>query len=286
MKIGIGMFPNAESASPAEVARLAEERGIESLWVAEHSHIPVGTVAGDGSPLARRYYKTLDPFVALTAAAAVTARLKVATGVALVPQRDPIITAKEVASLDVVSGGRFLFGVGAGWNRQEMRDHGTDPRTRMRLFTERMQAMIALWTQEQAQFHGKMVDFGPTFADPKPIQRPHPPVHVGGDGPTVEDRVVAFGDGWSPNHRVGSEKQVLERFERMRQRAGRPLELTAAGAPLDRADLARLSEAGVDRAFVWLPQEDDRDAVISVGEVERFLDRLVAAAPDGSGVSR
>lgn len=282
MKIGIGMFPNAASASPAEVARLAEERGFESLWVAEHSHIPVGTMAAGGSQLDRRYYKTLDPFIALTAAAAGTTRLKVATGVALVPQRDPIITAKEVASLDVVSGGRFLFGVGAGWNRQEMRDHGTNPRTRMRLFTERMQAMIALWTQDEAQFHGEFVDFGPTIAAPKPVQRPYPPVHVGGDGPTVEDRVAAFGDGWSPNHVAGQEAQQLERFARMQQRIDRELEFTVSGAPAEHDVLARLRDGGAHRAFVWLPQEDVNDAVIGAGETERFLDHLVSVAPDGS----
>ena len=279
MEIGIGMFPNAASISPAAVARLAEDRGFESLWVAEHSHIPVGTVAADGSDLARRYYKTLDPFVALTAAATATTRLKIATGVALVPQRDPIITAKEVASLDVVSGGRFLFGVGAGWNRQEMRDHGTDPRTRMRLVTERMQAMIELWTVDQAEFHGKYVDFGPTYAEPKPAQFPHPPVHVGGDGPTVADRVVAFGDGWVPNHAAGREDEVIRRFEDMRQRAGRPLELSISGAPGERLALTRLRDLGVHRAFVWLPQDDDTNGVVTPSEAERFLDRLAANRP-------
>ena len=164
----------------------------------------------------------------MTAAAAATSTLKVATGVCLVPQRDPIHTAKEVATVDVLSGGRVIFGVGAGWNRQEMRNHGTDPKIRMRLLTERVEAMIEIWTKDVAEYHGQLVDFGPLQAWPKPVQTPYPPIMVGGSGPTVEDRVLAFGDGWAPMI-GGIEDQVFDRFARLQDRTDKSLELTASG---------------------------------------------------------
>ena len=169
----------------------------------------------------------------MTAAAAATTTLKVATGVCLVPQRDPIHTAKEVATVDVLSGGRVIFGVGAGWNRQEMRNHGTDPKTRMRLLTERVQAMIEIWTKDEAEYHGHLVDFDPLQAWPKPVQTPYPPIMVGGAGPTVEDRVLAFGDGWAPMI-AGIEDDVFDRFARLQDRTDKPLELTASGPDPDR----------------------------------------------------
>ena len=176
--------------------------------------------------------KTFDPFVAMTAAAAATTTLKVATGVCLVPQRDPIHTAKEVATVDVLSGGRVIFGVGAGWNRQEMRNHGTDPRTRMRLLTERVQAMIEIWTNDEAEYHGQLVDFDRLQAWPKPVQTPYPPIMVGGAGPTVEDRVLAFGDGWAPMI-AGIEDDVFDRFARLQRphRHDRSSSPPAAPAP-------------------------------------------------------
>ena len=183
-----------------------------------------------------RYAKTFDPFVAMTAAAAATTTLKVATGVCLVPQRDPIHTAKEVATVDVLSGGRVIFGVGAGWNRQEMRNHGTDPKTRMRLLTERVEAMIEIWTKDDAEYHGQLVDFGPLQAWPKPVQTPYPPIMVGGSGPTVEDRVLAFGDGWAPMI-GGIEDEVFDRFARLRDRTDKALELTASGPAPNRETL-------------------------------------------------
>ena len=156
-----------------------------------------------GGELPRQYSRTYDPFVALTAAAAATSELLVATGICLVIQRDPIITAKEVASLDRLSGGRFLFGVGAGWNVEEMQNHGTDPRGRFGLMRERIEAMKAIWTEDEASYHGRHVDFEPIWCWPKPVQEPHPPVLVGGNGERVLERVVAFGDEWMPNRTSG-----------------------------------------------------------------------------------
>jgi probable F420-dependent oxidoreductase len=278
VKIGIAMFPNVDTPDPGRLARMIEDRGLESLWFAEHSHMQVGVQLEHGGRPGDRYFKTFDPFVAMTAAAAATTRLIVATGVCLLAQRDPIHTAKEVATVDVISGGRLTFGVGAGWNRQEMRNHGTDPRTRMRLLTERAQAMIEIWTKDEAEFHGEFVDFDPLSAWPKPVQQPYPPILIGGTGPTVEDRILAFGDGWVPGI-SGGEDDVFHRFTRLQARTDKHLELTASGpAAHDRGALARLRERGAHRVLVWLPQSVPGGG-ISDGDTERFLDDLVGEIP-------
>src|SRR5687768_9632612 len=200
MDTGIGYFATHDAAGPGEVARLVEQHGHSALYFAEHTHIPASrdTPYAGGGELPRRYAHTYDLFVALTAAAAATSRLRVGSGVCLVIERDPIITAKEVASVDHLSGGRPEFGVGAGWNREEMANHGTDPRTRMALLTERVQAMQAIWTQDEASYAGRFVTFERIWSWPKPAQRPWPPVLLGGGGPTVLDRVLAWADGWFP----------------------------------------------------------------------------------------
>ena len=273
MKIGIAMFPTIDAPAPDRLAQMIENRGLESLWFAEHSHLPVGidrVEAGDGGD---RYAKTFDPFVAMTAAASATTTLKVATGVCLVPQRDPIHTAKQVATVDVLSDGWVILGVGAGWNRQEMRNHGTDPKTRMRLLTERVQAMIEIWTKDVAEYHGQLVDFDLLQAWPKPVQTPYPPIMVGGAGRTVEDRVLAFGDGWAPMI-AGIEDDVFDRFARLQDRTDKPLELTASGPDPDRSTLTRLRDRGAHRALVWLPQ--DPGGAISDSDTARFLDDAVA----------
>ena len=275
MQIGIAMFPNVDTPAPGRLGRMIEDRGLESLWFAEHSHLPIETQLPEGGMRGDGYSKTFDPFVAMTAAAAATTTLKVATGVCLIPQRDPIHTAKEVASVDVLSEGRVIFGVGAGWNRQEMRNHGTDPKIRMRLLTERVQAMIEIWTNDVAEYHGRLVDFDLLQAWPKPVQTPYPPIMVGGSGPTVEDRVLAFGDGWAPMI-GGIEDQVFDRFARLQDRTDKPLELTASGPTPDRETLIRLRDRGAHRALVWLPQ--DTAGGISYSDTERFLDDLVATS--------
>jgi probable F420-dependent oxidoreductase len=197
MRFGFLTFITDEAISPIELGPALEERGFESLFVAEHTHIPVthNSPYPSGGPIPRKYYRPLDPFVALTAVAATTRTLLLGTGIALLPERDPIITAKEVASLDLVSGGRFIFGVGVGWLREEVANHGVDPAVRGRVSDERLRAMIEIWLQEEAEFHGKYVDFDPIYCWPKPVTKPHPPLYVGG-GPAIFKRIAEFGAGW------------------------------------------------------------------------------------------
>lgn len=263
MKVGVQIFATDETPPMPELARAVEARGLASLWVTEHTHIPASRetpfrpdvpIPGgpETIPLPRMYTRTLDPFVSLATAAAVTERLLLGTGICLVTQRDPIITAKEVASLDVVSGGRVLFGVGAGWLREEIADHGTDPRIRMAVMRERVEAMKTLWTEEEASYHGEHVTFDRAWQWPKPVQRPHPPVLVGGNGPTVEDRVLAFGDGWMPNP-APDDDTVLARAAALRARADRPLTLMISGMAPDPARLARYAEAGFAHAGSYVP---------------------------------
>ena len=251
MDFGVGYFPTHDGIGPGEVARRVEDRGQSAIYFAEHTHIPASreTPYGGGPVLPRKYWHTYDLFVALTAAAAATTRLRIGSGVCLVVERDPIVTAKEVASVDHLSGGRFEFGVGAGWNREEMANHGTDPRTRMALMGERVRAMQAIWTQDEASFHGDFVSFDRIWSWPKPAQRPWPPVLVGGDGPTVLDRVLAYGDAWFPNWHPST----LPRIAELRARADRPVAVQMLGVPPDPRVLEQLETAGVQRASLWLP---------------------------------
>jgi len=252
MDFGIGYFPTHDALAPGEIARLVEQRGHESLFFAEHTHIPASreTPWPGGPVLPPKYWHSYDLFVALTAAAEATSRLRVGSGVCLVIQRDPIITAKQVASIDHLSGGRLEFGVGAGWNREEMRNHGTDPRARMAVMRERVEAMKAIWTEEEASYHGAHVEFERIWSYPKPAQRPHPPVLVGGSGLGVLDRVLAFGDAWIPLY---TGEVVLERWAELRARAQRPVEFMVMSAPSDAAVLERLQQAGCRRAVHWVP---------------------------------
>jgi probable F420-dependent oxidoreductase len=252
MDFGLGYFPTHDAIGPDRIAVLAEEHGFESLFFAEHTHIPASRESPwpGGEELPRKYSHCLDLFVSLTAAALATRRLRIGSGICLVIERDPITTAKEVASLDVLSGGRVEFGVGAGWNREEMRNHGTDPRTRMRLMQERVEAMKAIWTEDEASYDGEFVSFERIWSWPKPRQTPHPPVLVGGNGPTVLDRVLAYGDAWFPNYGRGEiETPVAE----LRARAERPIAVDVIGVPADAAGLERLHELGVRRAIRWIP---------------------------------
>jgi probable F420-dependent oxidoreductase len=267
---GLTIFPTDYAIGPAELARAAEEAGFAALLFAEHTHIPVSrdTPPPAGGELPRRYWHTLDPFVALTAAAAATQRLRIGTGICLVVERDPIVTAKEVASIDFVSGGRFEFGVGAGWNREEMRNHGTDPDRRFSLMRERIEAMKAIWTQDEASYHGEHVDFEAIWSWPKPVQQPHPPVLVGGTGPKALDRVLRYGDAWMPN-RIAEPGRLKERIAELRERAGRHVPVTYFGADATDEFVTALADAGVDRALLQLPDAGS-DEVLPL--VERYAE--------------
>ena len=281
MELGLAILLTDYSIQPARLGALAEEREFESLFLAEHTHIPTSrdTPYPGGAELPREYSHTIDPFVGLSAAATATERLKVGTGVCLVTERDPIVTAKEVATLDHVSGGRVFFGVGAGWNKEEMRNHGTDPRRRWSVMRERVEAMKAIWTQEQAEYHGRFVDFDPIWSWPKPVQKPHPPVLVGGVGDKVLDRVVAYGDEWIPN-RVKDPAELGERIAELQRRAesagrGR-IPVTVFGAKREQPVLERLQAVGVTRSLFYVRPG-------APGEVERQLDELAKVAAAWAG---
>jgi probable F420-dependent oxidoreductase len=250
MDFGVGYFPTHDGMTPGAVARMVEERGQSALYFAEHTHIPATeTDRFPGQPLPNKYWKTYDLFVSLTAAAAATTRLRVCSGICLVIERDPITLAKEVASVDHLSGGRLEFGVGAGWNRTEMRHHGTDPRKRMAVLRERVEAMKEIWAKEEATYHGTYVNFDRVMSWPKPAQKPHPPILVGGTGPTVHDRVLAFGDAWFPNWNP----EIYDRIAELKARADRTVEVQLMSVPSDPKVFARLRDLGVQRVAQWLP---------------------------------
>src|SRR5436853_5059628 len=275
MDVGAAIFFTDYSIGPTELGVALEARGVESLWAPEHSHIPLSrrTPFPQGGGLPKKYYDVMDPFVTLAAAAAATTRLQVATGVCLVVQRDPIQTAKQVASLDQVSGGRFLFGIGAGWNAEEMADHGTDFKSRFTVMEERVAAMRAIWTQSKAEYHGAFVDFPPMMTWPKPVQKPHPPVIVGGAYPFGTRRALRYGDGWMP-HRTRSSyadvQALLPKFREMANEAGRDLAsvpITIWGAKENLDLLKRDRDDGVSRLVVSL---DSGKADTILPELDRW----------------
>jgi probable F420-dependent oxidoreductase len=269
MKFALTIFPTDEAIRPDELARAAEDRGFESLFFPEHSHIPCSrkTPYPAGGELPREYTRTLDPFVALTMAAAVTKTIKLATGICLVIERDPINTAKEVASLDYLSGGRAMLGIGAGWNVEEMGNHGTDFKSRWQLLRERVEAMKAIWQQERAEYHGELVGFDAIWSFPKPVQKPHPPVLLGGHGRKALERVVRYCDGWLPiSLRAGDLKKAIGELRETAQKAGRDpksISISVFWAPADRAKIDEYEEMGVERAILALPPAP-RDKVLPV----------------------
>lgn len=277
MKFGIATFPTDEGIRPDELGKALEERGFDSLFVSEHSNIPTSrrTPYPGGGELPRMYYRTFDPFAALTAAATATRSLLLATGVCLLVQRDPIHTAKQVATLDQLSAGRAVFGVGAGWNREEMSQHGTNPATRMRLLRERVLAVRELWTEDTAEFRGDFVDIEPTYLWPKPVQQPRPPIVVGGMGPGVYDRVLEYGDAWMPNPVGQPAEDMAGAIETMRWRAGEHgwerTPMTIFGVPEEREQVDRYADLGVERCLFVLP-------ALPTGDALRRLDAMAEVA--------
>jgi probable F420-dependent oxidoreductase len=253
MKIGISTFVNDDTIDPVSLARAVEERGFESLAIAEHTHIPASRESAYpmGGELPSIYYRTLDPFVTLAAAAAVTSKIELITGIALLIQRDPIITAKEAASIDVISNGRFTLGVGAGWNIEELRHHGTDPKTRGALLDERIEAIKELWTKEPAEYHGTYVDFESSYLRPKPVQTPHPPIYIGGDSNATVKRIIRHDAGWISNPLPV--EHLKKRIDQIRDGAGHDVPLAQFGTPVDPDYWHGAEELGFGQVALLLP---------------------------------
>ena len=269
MKFGISTFVTDDGIDPVSLATAIEERGFDSLAIAEHTHIPASRESAYpmGGELPTIYYRTLDPFVTLAAAAAVTSRIELITGIALLIQRDPIITAKEAASIDLISGGRFALGVGAGWNIEELRHHGTDPKTRGALLDERIEAIKALWTTEPAEYHGKYVDFDSSYLRPKPVQQPHPPIYIGGDSDATVKRIIRHGAGWISNPLPV--KHLSDRIGQIRDGAGHDVPLAQFGTPMDADYWRGVDELGWGQVALLLPTKPKDESL-------RLLDEYAA----------
>ncbi len=272
MRVGVFYFNPDYGIDIGELACALEERGFGSLYVPEHTHIPTSrsTPFPGGGELPKRYSHIRDPFVGLSFAAAATKKLLLGTGICLIPEREPIVTAKCVASLDQLSGGRFLFGIGGGWNVEEMENHGARYSTRFKLMRERILAMKALWTEEEASFHGEFVNFDPVWSYPKPVQNPHPPILLGGESDYTLRRIVEYCDGWIPRP-VGdfTPKGAINRLHRMAETKGRDpksLSISVFRAPADEAALAEYREAGIEEALLEVPD-------LSRDEILQLLDR-------------
>jgi probable F420-dependent oxidoreductase len=281
MKFGVTMFITDYSIGPAELARALEERGFESLFVPEHTHIPTSRRSPwpGGAELPREYYHLLDPFVALTCAAAVTRRLLVGTAICLVPQHHPITLAKQVASLDHVSGGRFVFGIGAGWNEEEMEHHGVVPATRWQVMRESVLAMKAIWTQDEARFEGRFVRFEPIWSWPKPVQKPHPPIYVGGHGGRVLERVADYADGWMPIY--ARERDLagrIQALQRLAQERGRgPIPVTVMGVPARPEAVEECARLGVERCLFWLRPAPAEETLPYLDQLVGLMRQFAAA---------
>lgn len=267
MHVGVDIFLTDYSIDPIELGPALEQRGFESVWLPEHSHIPLSRQSPwpGGGDLPKRYYDVVDPLVTLGAMSAVTTKLKLATGICLVVQRDPIHLAKEAATIDRLSGGRLILGVGAGWNAEEMADHGTEFGSRFKLMRERIEAIRTIWTQTKPEYHGEFVDFPPMMQWPKPVQKPHPPIVIGGGFPHGARRAAQYGDGWMPLGARGWDvTETLPKFQAMVREAGRDpadLDITVFAVHPDADEIARMRDAGVGRITLSLPS-DDRDSAM------------------------
>lgn len=281
MDVGVFYFPTDYGINVAELGKALEDRGFASLYVPEHTHIPLSRKSPfpGGGELPKRYSHTHDPFVALSFAAAATRKLKIGTGICLVPQHEPIVTAKVIASLDQLSGGRFVFGIGGGWNVDEMENHGATHKDRFKIMREHVLAMKAIWTQEEASFHGQFVKFDPLWSYPKPAQRPHPPIILGGESDHTLRRVVDYCDGWFPRTRAGFDPvQSVDRLKKMAAEKGRDfktLSITVFGAPSKEDALASYAKAGIQGALLAVP-DGTRDEILAFLDKQAPLTKVAA----------
>ena len=269
MHIGVSIFATDFSIGMDELAPEIESRGFESLFVPEHTHIPTSRQSSwpGGADLPKEYWHTFDPFVSLSFAAANTKTLKIGTGICLLPQRDTLVTANLVASLDRMSGGRFIFGIGGGWNREEMAHHGTSYDKRFARMAEQVKAMQALWSNDAAEFHGEQVDFSESWSYPKPVQTPHPPIILGGETDYTLRRVVDYCDGWLPRARHGFDAvENIARLQKIADESGRDmstLSVSVFGAPAEENTLTGYRDAGINRVLLSLPSAP-RDEVLPI----------------------
>jgi probable F420-dependent oxidoreductase len=282
MKYGVLMFPTDYSISPVTLGRVAEETGFDSIWFPEHTHIPASRVTPwpGGAELPQEYSHIWDPFVALSAVAATTSRIKLGTGICLVIEHEPIALAKAVASLDYLSGGRVLFGVGAGWNVEEAANHGIEFRRRWKVQRERIEAMKEIWTRDEAEYHGEFVDFDPIWSWPKPAQQGGPPVYVGGDGPGTFKRVVRYGDAWMPigvRLRAAIEEKMAE-LNALAGDAGRaPIPVTIYGAAPRAEVVNSYIEAGVEAVIFWMPSVPEDQALALIENYTQVMETVAKA---------
>ncbi len=282
MSVGIVVPLPAYTIDSAFIARKAEELGFESIWYHEHPILPVHSDSpfpSTGGPIPETYRHFTDPYIALARASAVTTKIKLATGITLVPERNPLILAKQISALDHYSGGRFLFGIGAGWNREETTMMGGDFDHRWTQTREAVLALKELWTRDEAEFHGRYYDFPPVYCYPKPIQKPHPPVLLGGNAPNVLQRVVRWGDGWLPNRvtpdRIEESRQILDTLAAERGRDPASLTISVFGQPTD-TDRSRVDDfmnAGAQRVSVWLAHCDTEAEMGD--QLERMAETLI-----------
>ena len=274
MRFGIATFVTDEGIRPGPLGRALEERGFDSVFLAEHSHIPTSRESPypGGGDLPRVYYRTLDPFLTLAAMAETTSELLLGTGIALLPQRDVIHTAKQTATLDLVSGGRLLFGVGAGWNREEMRNHGVDPAKRGPLMTEQLHAIKALWTAEEAGFDGDHVHVERSYCWPKPVRTPHPPIYLGGESEAALNRLAEVGDGWLPRAHLSFDE--IRRVRADLAERGKPdVPTTVFAAPADAETIAGYAEAGVERVTFLLPTRPEAESLTKLDELAQVAEK-------------
>ena len=285
MEFGVTMFPTDQAMHPAALAQAAEARGFDAYFIPDHTHIPASRLSPWplGDELPPDYYRNNDVFLSLAAAAAVTQRIRLGTGVCLVIERDPIVLAKEVASLDHLSGGRVDFGVGGGWNAEEMAHHGTDFKRRWKVLRERIEAMKEIWTNDEASYQGEFVNFERIWSWPKPVQRPHPPIFIGGDGERTFQRIMRYGDGWIPllGHGMSDMDAFPDRcrqLQDMAAKAGRgPIPITTFGTPRDADYIARLAAWGVTRGVFGMAAEQADKALPKLEKLTQLMERVRAA---------